>query len=284
MSAISLPRPRARRRATRRGWTRIEIAAGIVLALIVLCAVLAPLIQPYDPEAQNLNQILKPPGTPGHLLGTDQLGRDLLSRLLGGALISLGIASAVVAVGVTVGTAVGVLAGLRSGWADTVLMRTMDALLAFPALVLALVIAAGLGPSIRTTIIAVAIVMIPSFARVARSLTRQEVGKEYVLAARANGASWWRIVRVHLLHNISPPIAAQAVLAIAYAIPAEAALSFIGLGVQQPQPSWGNMISDGNEYLADSPWGLVLPALAIVITVGAISVVADGLRRRQEAR
>lgn len=282
MSAVTLPRPRIRSKGALKGWTRMERVAAAILGLILLGAVLAPLIQPYDPEAQNLNEVLKPPGSPGHLLGTDQLGRDLLSRLLGGALISLGIATAVVAVGVVVGCLVGIIAGVRPGWADSLLMRLMDALLAFPALVLALVIAAGLGPSIRTTVIAVAIVMIPSFARVARSLTRQEIAKDYVLAARASGASWPRIVRVHVLHNIAPPISAQAVLALAYAIPAEAALSFIGLGVQQPQPSWGNMIADGNDYLADSPWGLLLPALAIVITIGTISVLADGLRRRQE--
>lgn len=282
MSAVTMPRLRVRTRRRLRGWTRVELVAAAILGLILLAAVLAPVIQPYDPATQNLNEILKAPGSAGHLLGTDQLGRDLLSRLLGGALISLGIATAVVAVGVIVGCCVGILAGLRPGWADSLLMRLMDALLAFPALVLALVIAAGLGPSIRTTVIAVAIVMVPSFARVARSLTRQEITKDYVLAARACGASWPRIVRVHVLHNIAPPISAQAVLALAYAIPAEAALSFIGLGVQQPQPSWGNMIADGNEYLADSPWGLLLPALAIVITVGTISVLADGLRRRQE--
>jgi len=262
--------------------TVVEMVAVIVLALILVGAVAAPFVGPYSSSDQDLQNTLAAPGADGHLLGTDQLGRDLFSRLLDGAAVSLGIAIAVVASGLVVGTAVGATAGYRGGWIDSVLMRIMDALLAFPALVLALVIATGLGPNIRNTIIAIAVVMVPAFARVVRALTMQARERDYVLAARAAGASTTRILRVHILPNIWPPLSAQAVLALAYVVPAEAALSFVGLGVQQPTPSWGNMIADGYEFLSRSPWGLILPASAIVLTVASVSIVSDALNRRSE--
>lgn len=274
-------RPGALKRAGS-GLTAVEKAAAAVLVVILAAALIAPFVGPYDSSEQDLQNALASPGADGHALGTDQLGRDLLSRLLDGAAVSLAIAFAVVSTGLVVGSVVGAFAGYRGGWADSVLMRIMDALLAFPALVLALVIAAGLGPNIRNTIIAIAVVMVPAFARVVRALTMQERERDYVLAARAAGASTARVLRVHIVPNIWPPLSAQAVLALAYVVPAEAALSFVGLGVQQPTPSWGNMIADGYEFLSRSPWGLILPACAIIATVASVSILSDALRRRSE--
>ncbi|GIU97827.1 MAG: dipeptide ABC transporter permease DppC [Actinomycetota bacterium] len=261
----------------------VEWLAAGAFGLIVLLAILGPLLAPYPPEEQRFaDGVLLGPGSPGHLLGTDQLARDLLSRLLVGTRVSLGVALAAVVLGLGLGLLIGGIAGMRGGWVDAVLMRAMDALLAFPALVLALVIAAALGPSLRTTVLAISIVMAPGFARLVRSLTLRERARDYVAAARASGASAGRIARVHILPNIWAPLGAQAALAFGHAIPAEAALSFLGLGVQLPDPSWGNMISEGYAYLSLSPWGVVLPSIMIVCTVASISILADGVRRALE--
>jgi ABC-type dipeptide/oligopeptide/nickel transport system permease subunit len=260
-----------------------QVALGI-FALILFAAIFGPLIAPYDPDAQDLTHAFLPPLSPGHILGTDQLGRDLLSRLLVGARISLEIAVGATLIALVIGVAVGITAGFRGGVVDTLLSRLMDSFLAFPALVLALVIAAGLGPGIRNTMIAISVVMVPGFARLARGLTLRERNRDYVLAAQVAGASWVRISRVHLVRNIWATIGAQAVFSLAHAVPAEAALSFLGLGVQPPQPSWGNMIADGYAYLEHSSWILIFPAVAIALTVGSVSILAEYLRRRaQEA-
>ena len=266
------------------GLRPVEWVALAVLTLILAAAVLGPYVAPYNPETQNLSETFLPPFSSGHVLGTDQLGRDLLSRLLVGARISLEIAVGATLIALAIGVAVGITAGYRGGIVDTLLSRLMDSFLAFPALVLALVIAAGLGPGIRNTMIAISVVMVPGFARLARGLTLRERNRDYVLAAEVTGASWVRIARVHLVRNIWAPIGAQAVFSLAHAVPGEAALSFLGLGVQPPQPSWGNMIADGYAYLEHSIWIMLFPALAIALTVGSVSILAEFLRRRaQEA-
>lgn len=271
---------RARRRRVA-GLRPIEAVSAVIFACILAMAVVGPLLVPYDPDLQRFEDgILQPPLTADHLLGTDQLARDLLSRLVEGARTSLLIAGGATAIGLVAGVLVGVVAGFRGGIVDSVLMRIMDALLAFPALVLALVIAVGLGPSGRNAAIAIGAVITPGFARLARTLTLRERGRDYILAARVAGASGARIVRVHVLRNIWGPIAAQAVLAFGHAVPSEAALSFLGLGVQPPTPSWGTMIAEGYQYLSKSPWGMLLPAIMIVLTVGSASVLADAARRR----
>jgi peptide/nickel transport system permease protein len=241
-----------------------------------------PYLAPYDPARQNLQEAFLPIFSPGHLLGTDQLGRDILSRLLVGARVSLGIAGGATAIGLIVGMSVGLVAAYRGGIVESILMRVVDTFLAFPALVLALIIAASLGPGIRNTIIAIAVVQVPGFARVARALAARERGSAYVQAAQVAGASWLRILRVHISRNIWIPLSAQAVFAFAHALPGEAALSFLGLGVQPPKPSWGNMVADGYAYLTQSPTEMLVASSAIVLTVGSVSILADALRRRSQ--
>ncbi len=256
-----------------------RIAAGVIL-LLALVVILAPIITPYPVEQQNFEDgALLPPGADGHLLGTDQLARDLLSRVIIGSQASFGIAFFSVILGLAVGGTLGMIAGYRGGWADTVLMRLVDVVLSFPTLVLALVIAASLGPSFHSTVIAISLVMVPGFARLTRTLVMQERNREYVQAMQISGASSFRIARLHLLPNIAGPILAQAAISFGHAIPGEAALSFLGLGVQLPQPSWGNMIAEGYGYIAISPWGILIPACLIAVTVGAISIITDGWRR-----
>lgn len=257
-----------------------ERISAMVIGVFALIVVLAQFLAPYPVEQQNYEDgLLLPPGSSGHLLGTDQLARDILSRLLVGSQTSFGIALFSVLIGLVVGGAIGIAAGYRGGWLDSLVMRAVDVVMSFPTLVLALVIAAGLGPSFQSTIIAISLIMVPGFARLSRTLVMQEKNREYIQAMRISGASSLRIARLHLLPNIAGPILAQAAIAFGHAIPGEAALSFLGLGVQLPQPSWGNMIAEGYGYIAISPWGILLPALLIAVTVGAISILTDGLRR-----
>jgi peptide/nickel transport system permease protein len=270
------------RREAAPGFRPVEKIALGVAGLILAIGVLGPAIAPYDPNQQNLQQAFLPMFSDGHLLGTDQLGRDILSRLLEGARISLEIALGATILGLAVGLTFGVVAGYRGGVVDSILMRVVDAFLAFPSLVLALVIAAGLGPGVRNTIIALAVVQVPAFARLARGLTQRERDREYVQASRVAGASWVRIARVHIARNIWVPISAQAVFMFGHAVPGEAALSFLGLGVQPPDPSWGNMIADGYAYLTKSPVEMLTAAIAIALTVGSVSIVADAVRRRAQ--
>jgi ABC-type dipeptide/oligopeptide/nickel transport system permease subunit len=257
-----------------------ERLSAAVLLLLMLAVAAARWLAPYPPTHQDFEAgVLLPPGSPGHLLGTDQLGRDLLARLLVGAQASFGIALFAVLLGLAVGGTLGMLAGYRGGWVDAVIMRVVDSLMAFPTLVLALVIAAGLGPSFRSTVLAISLVMVPNFARLTRTLVMQEREREYVQAMRITGASFPRIARLHLAPNIAGPILASAAISFGHAIPGEAALSFLGLGVQLPSPSWGNMIAEGYGFISLSPWGIVLPAVLIAVTVGAVSILTDGLRR-----
>jgi peptide/nickel transport system permease protein len=270
-----------RLRSALSGFSAIELAAGAVLLVVVSAAVFGPMLAPYPPALQRFQDgILLPPGSPGHLLGTDQLARDILSRLLVGTRTSLSISLISVLIGLGLGGWIGVVAASRGGWVDAVLMRVMDALLAFPALVLALIIAVSLGPSVSNTVIAIAVVMVPGFARLARARALQVKGSDFVAAARAIGASRRRIIVRHIIPNIWGPLVAQAILAMGSAIPAEATLSFLGLGVQLPNPSWGNMIADGYAILSRSPWGIVFPAIAMVLTVGSASIFGDGIRRK----
>lgn len=257
-----------------------ERIAFVFLITLFLVVILVPLTLPYSAEQQNFDDgLLLPPGSANHILGTDQLARDLLSRLLLGARVSLSIALGSVAIGLVVGAIIGITAGYRGGWMNTTLMRVMDSLQAFPTMVLALVIAAGLGPSYQSTVIAISVVMVPGFARVSRTLTLRERDKDYVLASRVAGAKGIRITTTQVMPNIWAPLAAQAAVAFAHAIPGEAALSFLGLGVQPPTPSWGNMMADGYAYISLSPWPIIAPAVALALTVASVSIFSDGLQR-----
>lgn len=256
-----------------------ERVAAVIFAVVIGMALFGPVIAPYNPTEQDLSHAFEPIFSPGHILGTDQLGRDILSRLLVGARNSLGIAVGATTIALLIGVSVGVAAGYRGGWLDAVLMRLVDVFLAFPALVLALVIATALGPGIVNTIVALSVVQVPGFARVARGLTARERNSEYVQAAEIAGAGWIRISRVHISRNIWAPIGAQAVFMLGHAVPGEAALSFLGLGVPDPQPSWGNMIADGYAYLSETPLEMLVAGGAVALTVGSISILAEAMRR-----
>lgn len=282
--APSLLRRGARRRSLARFGGVITTAAAAILVLIVLLAIFAPLLAPYSPIEQRFSDgIFLPPLSPAHILGTDQLARDILSRALYGLRTSLFVSVLAVTISVVGGGTIGIVSGYRGGVVDAALMRLMDALLSFPTLVLALVIAVSLGPSLENTIFAIGVVGVPGFARLTRAQTQRVIQSEYVTAARVTGAGALRIGVVHIIPNIIGPVVGQAVLALGFAIPAEATLSFLGLGVQPPSPSLGNMIADGYTSLARSPWVLLVPAVIVMLIVVSSSLVADELLARRDA-
>ena len=245
--------------------------------LIVLLALLAPIIAPFDPTEQNILEKLRPPSAE-HWLGTDSFGRDTLSRVLYGARISLviGIVSTIAAM--VIGAAIGMLAGWHGGRLDTVTMQAMDVLLAFPSLILGLILVAMLGPSMTNIIIAIALTSIPPFARIARAPTIAVKEREFVDACRALGFSDMRIVGRHILPNILPEILVMGSLWLANAIRTEASLAFVGLGVKPPIATWGGMIREGFENILDSTWLAVVPGIAILVVIFALNLLGDGLR------
>ena len=248
-----------------------------IFLIVVVVAILAPVLAPNDPTDQNILEKLRPPSAE-HWLGTDSFGRDTLSRVLYGARISLviGIASTIAAM--VVGTAIGLLAGWHGGRVDTVTMQTMDVLLAFPSLILGLILVAMLGPSMLNIIIAIALTSIPPFARIARAPTIAVKEREFIDAGRALGYSDTRILAGHILPNILPEILVMGSLWLANAIRTEASLAFVGLGVKPPIATWGGMIREGFENILDSAWLSVFPSLAILLVVFALNMVGDGLR------
>jgi peptide/nickel transport system permease protein len=275
-------RPAAGLAAPSRTWQRARryvpvgsgIAAVVVLALLALAA---PWVAPYDPAAQHTDAVLQGPNA-RYLLGTDMFGRDLLSRLIWGARISLQVGLGAVAVGFGLGVPLGVLAGYVEGKVGAVIMRLTDLLLAFPLLLLALIIVTALGGSLLNEILAIGIGLIPNFIRVARSLALALKANEYVLAGLAAGGSSRHIMRRHLFPNMGSTLVVVASLYIATAVRTEASLSFLGLGVPPPAPSWGNILSEGREYIKCCPWLTAFSGLAIMIAVLAFNVVGDALR------
>ena len=248
-----------------------------VIVAFAFCALFAPLIAPYDPLAQTLSSRLQPP-SPEHWLGTDQLGRDIASRLLYGARISLVIGVVVVALAGVFGTFIGLVAGYAGGLADEALMRLTEVFLAFPPLILAMAIAGALGPSLTNAIVAIAAVTWAVYARLARGQLLALRRREYVEAARSIGASPARVVVRHLLPNAIAPLLVQASFDMGGAIISAAGLSFIGFGAQPPTPEWGVMISEGRNFISTEPWLSLFPGLAILFAVGAFNVLGDGLR------
>lgn len=249
----------------------------LVFAIVVALALAAPLLSPFDPNEQNILAKLRPPSAE-HWLGTDSFGRDTLSRILYGARISLVIGIASTLLAMVIGSAIGMLAGWHGGRVDTVTMQAMDVLLAFPSLILGLLLVAMLGPSMNNIIIAIALTSIPPFARIARAPTIAIKEREFVTAGRALGYSDTRIVAGHILPNILPEILVMASLWLANAIRTEASLAFVGLGVKPPTATWGGMIREGFENILDS-WALALaPSVAILIVVFALNLLGDGLR------
>jgi peptide/nickel transport system permease protein len=255
----------------------LNVLAIAIIAAFATCALLAPFIAPYDPLAQTLSARLEPPSA-AHWLGTDQLGRDIASRLLYGARISLVIGVVVVALAGVFGTFIGLVAGYAGGLADEGLMRLTEVFLAFPPLILAMAIAGALGPSLTNAIIAIAAVTWAVYGRLARGQILSLRRREYVEAARSIGASPARIIVRHLLPNAIAPLMIQASFDMGAAIIAAAGLSFIGFGAQPPTPEWGVMISEGRNFISTQPWLSLFPGLAILFAVGSFNVLGDGLR------
>jgi len=255
----------------------LNVAALVLIGAFAICAVLAPIVAPYDPLAQALGSRLEPP-SPQHWLGTDQLGRDIASRLLYGARISLVIGTVVVALAGIFGTLVGLVAGYAGGLVDETLMRVTEVFLAFPPLILAMAIAGALGPSLTNAIIAIAAVTWAVYARLTRGQLLSLRRREFVEAARAIGASRGRILARHLLPNALAPLMVQASFDMGGAIISAAGLSFIGFGAQPPTPEWGVMISEGRNFISTQLWLSLFPGLAILLAVGSFNVLGDGLR------
>ena len=258
------------------------LAIGLIAGL-ALCAVFAPLLAPYDPLTQALASRLEPP-SPAHVLGTDQLGRDIASRLLYGARISLFIGVVVVASAGIFGTCIGLVAGYVAGLVDESLMRLTEVFLAFPPLILAMAIAGALGPSLTNAIIAIAAVTWAVYARLARGQILSLRRREFVEAARSIGVHPVRILARHLLPNAVAPLLIQASFDMGAAIIAAAGLSFIGFGAQPPTPEWGVMISEGRNFISTQPWLSLFPGLAILFAVGSFNVLGDGLRDELDPR
>jgi peptide/nickel transport system permease protein len=255
----------------------------VVIVLFVAAAALAPLIVPYDPVATSWSAIRKAPSAL-HWMGTDEIGRDVLSRVVFGARASLvaGVVSVLIAAGI--GVPAGLLAGFAGGWIDSVLSRVVDAMLACPFLILAIALAAFLGPDLTNAMIAIGVSTAPRFMRVARAATLEVGGLDYVQAAWSAGASAWRVAVRHVAPNIVPPVLVQATLSLAAAIIAEASLSFLGLGQQPPAPSWGSMLNAAQRFLYQAPWLAVFPGVAIFLCVLSFNLVGDGLRDALDPR
>jgi len=262
----------------RRLW-RVRLAGVglVIVGIVVLTALFAPLLAPYDPTQKNTRNLLKAP-TLQHPLGTDELGRDTLSRVIYGARISLEVGMIAVGISLIIGVALGLVAGYTGGATDSIIMRIMDGLLAFPAIVLALAITAMLGPSLTNVMIAIGITGIPAFARLVRGQVLTTKGLEYVQAARAVGASDGRLMLRHILPNIVAPIIVQTSISVAAAILAEASLSFLGLGIQPPAASWGSMLNTAKGYLTHTSWLAIAPGTAIFVTVLGFNFLGDAIR------
>ncbi|MDI9260412.1 ABC transporter permease [Alicyclobacillus sendaiensis PA2] len=255
------------------------VTGGALVLLILVVAAMAPYVAPYGPNQVDYNAVLQGPSM-HHWFGTDQLGRDQLSRIVFGARTSMEVSVGALVVGAGLGVPVGLIAGYYRGFLDTwVIMRIVDAIQAFPFLILALVLAAMLGPGSRNAMIAIGVGLVPTFARTARAQMLQELGKDYVDAARVVGCSDLRIIFRHILPNALTPIIVQATLAMASSIVAEASLEYLGLGVQPPTASWGSMLQSAQGYLQLAPWLVVFPGLALVLSVVSFNLLGDGIQR-----
>jgi peptide/nickel transport system permease protein len=278
------PSQRNARRALRNlRRNRAALAGLMVITILIVAAVFAPLLAPYNPYAVALDARLLPPDQT-HLLGTDELGRDILSRLLYGARVSLWVGLVTVALSSVIGVTGGVVAGYRGGYWDAVIMRLVDVFLAFPVIVLAIAIVAVRGPGLTNVLIALALVYWTTYARVSRSIVLALREEEYTWAARTLGATPTRIMLRHLLPNAVAPLIVLASLGMGNAIVAEAALSFLGLGIQPPEASWGSMLNFGMQFLRDASFLSTTPGLAIFVTVLGFNLLGDGLRDALDPR
>lgn len=277
---------------SREGWrgalaryrqARLSGVGSAIVLLALLAAITAPWISPYDPLQQNLDRSLEGPSR-DHLLGTDDLGRDIAARVIYGARVSLAAGVVAVAIALLAGILLGLIAGYRGGQMDNWIMRLIDSVLSFPSLILALALAAVLGAGLRDVLIALGIVYTPTFARLARGQVLSLRHRDFVEAARLLGLRDGRILARHILPNILAPLIIQASLSVAFAILAEASLSFLGLGIQPPEPSWGSMVNAGRGYLQQDPWIVFGPGGAIFITVMGFNFVGDAVRDALDPR
>jgi dipeptide transport system permease protein len=262
---------------------RTALAGTVIILLILVVALAAPLIAPYSPVVQDRDLLLAPPawiadGSPAHLLGTDDIGRDLLSRLIYGTRLSLFIGLMVVSLSLLVGVALGLVSGFFGGVIDFFVMRTMDVILALPPLLLAIVVVAILGPGLVEAMLAVSFVALPNFARLTRAAVLTELGKDYVTASRIAGAGTLRLMLSTVLPNCLAPIIVTATMGFSDAILNAAALGFLGLGAQPPIPEWGSMLADAQSLIERAWWVVSFPGLAILVTVLAFNLMGDGLR------
>jgi peptide/nickel transport system permease protein len=262
---------------------RLALAGGIVILLMVIAALFAPWIAPYDPDRQFGRDALQGPSR-RYLFGADNIGRDTLSRVIFGARVSLFVGLTAMLIATAVGVPLGLLAGYYGGLLDSVAMRAMDTLLAFPAVLLAIFIVAVLGPSLTNAILAVGIIYVPAFARLTRANVLSLREKEFVEAARCLGASDLRVMFRSILPNCLPPLVVQFSLGVGYAMLVEAGLSFLGLGVQPPTPAWGQMVGLARNFITLSPWLITFPGLAIFLAVLAFNFFGDGLREATDPR
>lgn len=289
--AIQLERPAAARAAPgfySDAWRRLRrnraaLAGLLLVGFFAVLAVLAPVAAPYDPISQDLDARLLPPSRQ-HWLGTDDLGRDLLSRIIYGGRVSLMVGIVSVGIALVAGTVLGLLAGFYAGWLDSVTMRAMDIMLAFPATLLAIFIVGIRGPGLNNAMLAIGVINIPIFARIVRGSVLRVRHEEFVDAARALGASQSRIIGRHILPNSLAPIIVQATLGFGAAILEAAGLSFLGLGAQAPTPEWGAMLTNTREFLRDAPWAATFPGIAILLTVVGFNLLGDGLRDALDPR
>lgn len=266
----------------KRIWRRLAaeplgMAGALIVGSLLLVALLAPVLSPYPPDAINYRQILSPPSAE-HLLGTDDLGRDVLSRLLYGAQLSLSAGISAVILSVLVGVPIGLVAGYAGGMTDELVMRVFDSIIALPPLVLALTISAVLGPGLVNATIAIAIVAVPTYARLIRGQVLSIKNNDYILAARSVGVSSWTVLFRHILPNVISPIIVQAALGVGFAIILESSLSFIGLGAQPPTSTWGSMVQTSFQYLELAPWFVIAPSAAIFVAVLGANLLGEGLR------
>jgi peptide/nickel transport system permease protein len=270
--------------ARRLSKTRLAPLGLAVIVVLILAALLAPVIAPYNPDRPDFGAALEGPSS-AHWFGADNLGRDIFTRVVYGSRVSLQVGIIAVGISLVIGTTLGLIAGYSGvGLIDTIIMRCMDALLAFPTLVLALAITAALGPGLRNAMIAIGIVGMPIFARLTRGQVLSVREREFVEAARTIGAGHMRIMVQHVLPNVTAPLIVQASLSVAVAILSEATLSFLGLGVQPPEPSWGSMVSRGKDYLDLAPWLAFAPGGAILLAVMGFNFVGDAVRDALDPR
>jgi peptide/nickel transport system permease protein len=283
---LSTPVPRTPLQET---WRRLRkdkfaLLGASWLIFVTLVSLLAPMLAPYDPLEVNLRARLLPIGTPAHLLGTDDLGRDILSRLIWGGRISLIVGFTAVLFAMALGTFIGLLTGFYGGKLDAIVMRLIDILMAFPAILLAIAIVAALGPGLEHAMLAVAIVGIPYYTRIVRSSVLALREREYIIASQALGSNDWRMIAAHLFPNSLPPLIIAATLDVGWMIMFAAGLSFLGLGAQPPAAEWGIMLSEGHKFIRQAPHASIIPGLAIFLVVLSLNLLGDGLRDALDPR